>query len=73
MVYQTQHALSEDVTTTKTTNATHAETVRRDAAHGLVEDDVDDDVDVRDGGDGCIPIWGERSCLPLQSYDYDNE
>ena len=67
MVYQTQHALSEDVTMTKTTNTAHAKMTRRAAAYGLVEDDVDNDVDVGDNGDRCVLIKGEGSRLLLRS------
>ena len=73
MVYQTQHALSEDVTTTKTTKIMQAEIMRKATSYGLVEDKVDDDADVGDGGDGCVLIRGEGSRLLLRIYDYDNE
>ena len=51
MVNQTQQALSEDLNTTKATKTTHTKIMRRAVAYSLVEDDVDNDVDVRDGGE----------------------
>ena len=57
----------------KTTKTTHAKMMRRAAAYGLVEYNVDDDVDVGDGDDGCFPIGGKGSRLLLRSCKYDNE
>ena len=73
MVYHTQHDLSEDMTTTKTTKTTLAEMTRRTVAYGLVEDYVDDDVDVGDGSDGCVPTRREGSRLLLRRCDYNKE
>ena len=70
MVYQTQHALSEDVTKTNTTKTTHSEMMRRAASYGLMEDN---DMEVRDGGGGCVLIRGEGSRLLLRICDYENE
>ena len=47
------------MTTTKTTKTMYTEMMRRTAAYGVMKDDVDDDVEVRDGGDGWVPIGGE--------------
>ena len=65
MFYQTKHALSEEITTTKTTKTMQMEMMRRAAAYSLVEDNVDDDVDVGDSSDVCARIRGEGSRLLL--------
>ena len=73
MVYQTNHYLSEDVTTMKTTKTMHVEMMWRDVVYSLVEDKVDDNVDVRDNSDICVQIRGGESSLLLRSCDYYNE
>ena len=47
--------------------------MRRYAAYRLVEDDIDNNVDVVDGGDRCVLIRGEGSRLLLRICDYENE
>ena len=73
MVYQTNHYLSEDVTTMKTTKTMHVEMMWRAVVYSLVEDKVDDNVDVGDNSDICVQIRGGESSLLLRSCDYYNE
>ena len=63
---------SEEVNTKKTTKTMFSEIIRRTAAYGLVEDNINNIVDVGDSSDGCVPIMGEGLRLLLRSCDYDN-
>ena len=63
---------SEEVNTKKTTKTMFSEIIRRTAAYGLVEDNINNIVDVGDSSDRCVPIMGEGLRLLLRSCDYDN-